>query len=692
MSDSGNKAVFLSYASQDAEAVARLAEALRAAGVEVWFDQNELVGGDAWDAKIRKQIAACALFVPVISAATQARREGYFRLEWRLAAQRTHMMSESVAFLLPVVIDATRDAEADVPAEFKAVQWTRLRQGFGGQALGAEVEAFGGRVRTLLFGSAVGGALRPDEVSRPKPSGRKAPPTTGRRVAAVLAALAVLAAGAVWWGRPRAVAVVPASGEKAAEKAVAVLVFENRSEEKADDSFSEGISEELAVVLGKVPGLRVAGWASVMAVKNASLSDAEIARRLGVSYIVSGSVQRSGTQLRITARLVNAADGFQLWSERLQRDAKEIFALQDEIAGLIAQNLQLKLGLAARRERQVDPEAHRLLLEGRHFANRRNDEGFARAEASFRQALALDPGFADAQSGIASVHALRATFRQLPENAPEVLEDLRLARVAAERAVTLDGTLAEAHAILAYTRFKQGEAAAARQGFEQALAMNPNSVTTVLWATVLHTAEGRLDEMVRGFARVEQLDPLSFIGLHLYAEALFFAGRHADALRVAERAAQLRPDIYIPNLGLRAQLLFMLGRRAEALAAARQVRANPQIDTRWSGDAAAVWVLRQGGESREAGEYAAEALARLAPNSQTRAQIHAAQGNLAAASETLPGTKNTEYRYLYWEPMWDALRDDPRFVAALEKMGLTERHRVARETWAKLQREGAGAR
>src|SRR5882672_10317262 len=160
MSDS-SKAVFLSYASQDAEAARRICNALRAAGVEVWFDQSELVGGDAWDAKIRKQIAECALFVPLISAATQARREGYFRLEWRLAAQRTHMMSEQVAFLLPVVIDATRDAEADepgplhrlelarhvrlriarrvdhdrqqkrdaeadVPGEFKAVQWTRL--------------------------------------------------------------------------------------------------------------------------------------------------------------------------------------------------------------------------------------------------------------------------------------------------------------------------------------------------------------------------------------------------------------------------------------------------------------------------------------------------------------------------------------------------------------------------------------
>ncbi len=120
------KAVFLSYASQDAEAARRIAEALRAAGVEVWFDQNELVGGDAWDAKIRKQIKECALFVPVISANTQARAEGYFRLEWKLAVDRSHLMADDQPFLLPVVIDGTTDAAARVPDRFREVQWMRI--------------------------------------------------------------------------------------------------------------------------------------------------------------------------------------------------------------------------------------------------------------------------------------------------------------------------------------------------------------------------------------------------------------------------------------------------------------------------------------------------------------------------------------------------------------------------------------
>jgi len=139
MSASG-QAVFLSYASQDAEAAKRICDALRATGIEVWFDQNELVGGDAWDAKIRGQISNCALFLPVISASTQARLEGYFRLEWKIAAQRTHTMADERVFLLPIVIDHTRDTEARVPAEFKHVQWTRLPAGETNAAFCARVQ------------------------------------------------------------------------------------------------------------------------------------------------------------------------------------------------------------------------------------------------------------------------------------------------------------------------------------------------------------------------------------------------------------------------------------------------------------------------------------------------------------------------------------------------------------------------
>jgi tetratricopeptide (TPR) repeat protein len=146
MSAESSRAVFLSYASQDAEAAQRVCEALRAAGIEVWFDQSELVGGDAWDQKIRRQIKECALFVPIISANTQARREGYFRLEWKLADDRTHLMARGTPFLVPVCIDDTKDWDALVPDSFTSVQWIRWPGG-------ATSTAFCERVKTLLRGA-----------------------------------------------------------------------------------------------------------------------------------------------------------------------------------------------------------------------------------------------------------------------------------------------------------------------------------------------------------------------------------------------------------------------------------------------------------------------------------------------------------------------------------------------------------
>jgi len=183
-------AVFVSYASQDAEAAQRLCGTLRSAGVEVWFDQSELVGGDAWDAKIRAQIRACALFVPVISAATQSRREGYFRIEWKLAAQRSHAFADGAPFLLPVVIDATRDPEALVPEEFRAVQWTRLPAGDAGPA-------FCARMRQLLAAEMDVGVA---EKVAGRNSGSYATFQSASRSWLPLAALAlmVLAAAAIW--------------------------------------------------------------------------------------------------------------------------------------------------------------------------------------------------------------------------------------------------------------------------------------------------------------------------------------------------------------------------------------------------------------------------------------------------------------------------------------------------------------
>ena len=136
-------AVFLSYASEDAAAAQRICSTLRAASIEVWFDQSELRGGDAWDTAIRTQIKSCALFVPIISSHSRTRMEGYFRLEWKLAVDRSHLMAAERAFFVPVVIDDTKDADARVPDKFREIQWTHLPNG-------ETTAEFVNRIRRLL--------------------------------------------------------------------------------------------------------------------------------------------------------------------------------------------------------------------------------------------------------------------------------------------------------------------------------------------------------------------------------------------------------------------------------------------------------------------------------------------------------------------------------------------------------------
>ena len=273
-------AIFLSYASQDADTARRICDALRAAGLEVWFDQSELRGGDAWDASIKKQIKECALFVPMISASTNARSEGYFRLEWKLAVDRSHLMATERAFLLPVVIDDTSEALALVPDKFREVQWTNLRAG--------EVPAsFVERVSRLLSADE---KVAPSAVPKAAVAMAKTAPT--RRVprrgllfgAVALVALLVVAAAVIF----------NLNSRNAPISSVAVLPFENATGDAAIDYLSDGISESLINKLSSLNGLRVISRTSAFAFKGKKMEAIEIGRKLGVDALILGSlVQRA---------------------------------------------------------------------------------------------------------------------------------------------------------------------------------------------------------------------------------------------------------------------------------------------------------------------------------------------------------------------------------------------------------------
>ncbi|MDI1250021.1 MAG: TIR domain-containing protein, partial [Lacunisphaera sp.] len=408
------KAVFLSYARDDAAAARRMADALRSQGLEVWFDENELRGGDAWDAKIRKQIDACALFLPIISAHTQERSKGYFRLEWKLAVDQTHLLAEGVPFIAPVVIDDTKESAAVVPPEFMKVQWTRLPGALPTPQFVEQVK----RLMSKEQGAGSkeqGRAQRTDASAAARKTGL--PGWAWGAVTAVVVGITVV----LYVSRQHATPVAASASEpKPAptapaldEKSVAVLAFADLSEARNNEYFSDGVSEELLNVLAKVSGLRVAARTSAFFFKGKNLPIAEIAAKLNVAYVVEGSVQRAGERVKITAQLIKAADGYHVWSESFTRDAKDVFAVQDEIAGLIAKQLSLKLGASsAAATAAVNPEAFEFFVQARQAWNQRTARAYARAEVLLQRALDLDPDFVRARALLALVWTFQAVERK----------------------------------------------------------------------------------------------------------------------------------------------------------------------------------------------------------------------------------------------------------------------------------------
>ncbi|MDP9198011.1 MAG: TIR domain-containing protein, partial [Pseudomonadota bacterium] len=346
--------VFLSYASQDAAAAARICESLRTVGVEVWLDQSALRGGDAWDAQIKKQIHECALFIPVISAHTNARTEGYFRREWNLAARRLLDMAHDSAFLVPVAIDETREADARVPEEFLRAHWTRLP---GGET----PAAFAHRVRQLLEtrDTAAGSSETHSQpgVSPIRGADYERVRKTRRvRLGAITTAAVVALFAFGWavreWGArddARPSDELPLATTELPARSVAVLAFENRGGSEGSGVLAEGIPETVLHQLGLLPGLTVIARGSSFAFRDAGEDLRVIGRKLNVRYLLEGSIQAAGNRLRVTSRLVDAQTGVSVWSEQFEPKLEDLFAVQDEIALAVARALKLTLDAASDR-------------------------------------------------------------------------------------------------------------------------------------------------------------------------------------------------------------------------------------------------------------------------------------------------------------------------------------------------------
>jgi TolB-like protein len=677
-----SRAVFLSYASQDAEPAQRLCNALRAAGIEVWFDQSELRSGDAWDQKIRREIRDCTLFVPVISTHTAARHEGYFRLEWDLADQRSHMIARNKAFIVPVCLDQTSESGADVPESFQRVQWTRL---VGGQ----NSEAFVGRVYRLVSPNAPTPAVT--RVGAPEPStstteaaasARSTPPASRSSVPWIMGGLLILSIGYIAADKflaskhlipaPEAPAKAPVQAYVVNNQSIAVLPFVNMSPDKDQEYFADGLAEELLDLLAKTPGLHVVARTSSFSFKGKSDDIPTIAEKLKVANILEGSVRKSANRLRVTTQLVRAADGEHLWSETYDRETKDIFRVQDEIAAAVVAALKLKLapGQNNSPRRSTNPDAYFQYLLGEQSFSRGNKGDYLRSVAAYHQAIALDPNYAAAYAGL----ALSEYYLSDETGDPAGVER---AMAAAERAVALApdqpmgyASRGDLRSVIAW------DWVGAQSDFARAIELDPNDPFVLRRHSQLLYSIGPLPEAITAARKVTDIDPFSAPAWRTLSEALFTNGEIPAAREAIHRSLAIEPTNpqAVTDLGT---IELLDHRAAEALAVFQtMVSVSDELvalSFRSTGIAMAEHSL---GHARESQQALDEAIAKTAQVSAYQiACAYAWRGEKDKAFEWLERAyrqRDGGLAQMKTDPLTAALWSDPRFKAMLKKINLPE--------------------
>jgi serine/threonine-protein kinase len=412
----------------------------------------------------------------------------------------------------------------------------------------------------------VGFAL--EAVSDERPAGDLTTSKPGRARwlgAAVLCAAIMLVIG-LWWIRsgPVVTEEAPTTAEIAATS-IAVLPFDDLSPDRESEYFGDGMAEELLNALAKIPGLKVAARTSAFSFKGKSEDIRVIGERLNVANVLTGSVRRSGDQIRITVQLNSAADGFSLWSEQYDRELVDVFAVQGEIARSIADRLEVSLGKGDEpvvRAATSNMEAYDLYLKGRFFWEQRG-EGLHKGLELFERAIELDPDFAQAYAGAADAYGLLSSYGDMQPR-----EGLPKARSAAERAMELDEGLAEVHSAVASVSWASWDWRRAEQEFLRAIELNPSYAPAHnFYGQYLLLVKGRAKDAVIELQRTVELDPLNAHALAILGQTLMGANRLPEALDVFRRAKELDPTLFHPRAGL---VLFYLleSREAEALAEA----------------------------------------------------------------------------------------------------------------------------
>jgi DNA-binding winged helix-turn-helix (wHTH) protein/TolB-like protein/Tfp pilus assembly protein PilF len=455
-------------------------------------------------------------------------------------------------------------------------------------------------------------------------------------------------------------------------KSIAVLPFKSIGGNSDNEHLGLGMADTLIAKLSHIQRINIRPISAVYRFTDLEQDPLAAGRALGVDAVLDGRIQRADGRIRVTVELLSVSDGAVLWTETLDEESVDIFTLQDQIAGHVARSLPSALTSEERallaKNYTTNPAAYDAYLRGRFFWNKRNEEGFTKAIEYFRQAIRVDPNYAQAHAGLADCYALLSEYSSVRPS-----ETTPRAKEAALKALELDDTLAEAHTSLAYVLANyEWDFPRAEREFKRAIELNPSYATTHQWYAELLLILRRFDEALVEIRQAQELDPLSLIVNGVAASILTHAGQYDQADELLQRTLELEPNFVAAHAYL-AHVYEGKGMYEEALAELQKARdlTGSRISIFNLARVYALWGKRSEAR-RELGELRELSKRQYVP-AYDLAQIYALLGERDRAFEELQRSYEEHYRFLIFlnvDPSFDGLHSDPRFIALLRRMNL----------------------
>src|SRR5580658_9229447 len=650
---------FLSYASRDGEVAERLCRELEAGGLTVWMAPRDVPAGANYADAIVRALNGCRTLVVVLSAHSVGSAHVGKEIE-RASAKRRPILAVRL------------DEVALTPAlEYflSESQWIDARSG-----LQAALPKLTDGIRRIASGSPPPAQVAARIPAAAAPAPTPVAPAARRRaplVAAALVAVVLIGVLFAWRGgylrhAPAEPAPQPAVAAAAKQKSIAVLPFEDLSERKDQEYFSDGLSEELIDLLGKVPGLRVPARTSSFYFKGKQATLAEIGKALNVSHVLEGSVRKSGKALRITTELVSVGDDTRVWSETYDRTLDDVFKVQDDIANAVVTALKVSmLGEAPRAAPTGNSDAYLHFLRARELSAG-EESAFERTRDELLKAVQLDPSFARSWLGLGTRNIKGFVCSRY--GPCEVAR--RHAKDALERALTLDPRMVQAHIEVARLYYMMDwDIPAAQAELKHAVELDPSDQhPDPLWLTgYIANSEGQFDQAIALHLKARDLDPLFIDNYRQLGNAYYRAGRLDEAAAILKEGVQHNPSARTTHYRL--GLVLLAQHRPEEALVEFNLESDPEFHM--IGPPLALDAL---GRKSEADKILAEALASKTISSSAAYQIaliYAERGQTDSAFQWLQRALQQRDAGMHWmkfDPLLKGLSSDPRFKALLVQM------------------------